>query len=94
MTIPVGTPLPLDIHITVMPTYDDNDQYVGNCEINAVPHHITLFRVIGDDWEQDAAPGHHDRLDALQAFEADIATFTPIYVDDKTYLCVITPHSL
>ena len=94
MTIQVDAPLPLDICITRMPEYDDNDQYIGTCTINGVPHHITLFRVIGDDHEQDAAPGHHDRPDALQAFETDIATFTPIYVDDKTYLCVIAPHSL
>jgi len=66
MSVTVGTTLPLEIRITAMPEYDDNDQYVGACRINGVPHHITLFRVVGDDYEQDAAPGHHDHLDALQ----------------------------
>jgi len=51
MTVRVGTPLPLDIRVTELPEYDDNDQYIGACLINGVPHHITLFRVIGDDHE-------------------------------------------
>jgi len=94
MTVRVGTPLPLDIRVTELPEYDDNDQYIGACLINGVPHHITLFRVIGDDHEQDAAPGHHYRLDALQDFEANVVTFMPIHVGDKAYLCVITPQSI
>jgi len=94
MSVPVGTTIPLEIRITQAPEYDDNDQYIGACLINGVPHHITLFRVIGDDWEQDAAPGHHGRLDALQEFEADVRTFLPITIGDKDYLCVITPHSV
>ncbi len=94
MSVPVGTTLPLDIRITLMPEYDDNDQYVGVCLVNGVPHHITLFRVIGDDWDQDAAPGHQYRLDALQAFEADIHSFMPIMIGTREYLCVITPHSM
>ena len=94
MSVTVGTPVALDIHITAMPTYDDNDQYIGRCLINGVPHHITLFRVIGDDHEQDAAPGHHYRLDALQDFEGDVAGFLPIDVGEQAYLCVITPQSV
>ncbi len=42
MSVTVGTTLPLDIRITQMPEYDDNDQYIGACQINGVPHHITL----------------------------------------------------
>ncbi len=91
MTVRIGTPLHLDIRVTELPEYDDNDQYIGRCEINGVPHHITLFRVIGDDHEQDAAPGHHDRLDALQDFEADVVAFMPITISECDYLCVITP---
>ncbi len=94
MSIPVGTPLPLDIRITMMPEYDDNDQYIGACLINGVPHHITLFRIVGDDHDQEAAPGHAYRLDALQEFEADSVSFMPIYADDRAYLCVITPQSI
>jgi len=75
MTIPVGAPLQLDIRITRMPEYDGDDQYIGACTINGVPHHITIFRVIGDAHEQDAAPGHQFRLDALQDFEADVVGF-------------------
>jgi len=93
MSVRVGTPLPLEIRITVMPEYDDNDQYVGACLINGVPHHITLFRVVGDDHEQEAAPGHAYRLDALQDFEDDMVGFLPLYVGDAAYLCVITPQS-
>ncbi len=93
MTVPVGTPLPLEIHITTMPEYD-NDQYIGACLVNGVPHHITLFRVIGDDHEQEAAPGHAYRLDAMHDVEADVVGFMPIDIDDKAYLCVITPQSI
>jgi len=93
MTILVGAPLQLDIRIMRMPEYDDNDQYIGACTINGVPHHITLFRVLGDDHEQDAAPGHQFRLDALQDFEADVVGFMSIDVGEKAYLCVITPQS-
>lgn len=93
MTIPVGTTLSLDIRITTMPEYD-NDQYIGACLVNGVPHHITLFRVIGDDHEQEVAPGHAYRLDAVQGFEADVVGFLPLYVDNKAYLCVITPQSI
>ncbi len=75
MNVQVGAPLPLDIHITRMPEYDDNDQYIGACTINGVPHHITPFRVIEDDHEQDAAPGHQFRLDVLQDFEDDVVGF-------------------
>ncbi len=94
MNVAVGTPLPLDVHITRMPVYDDDDQYVGACTINGVPHHITLFRLLGDDHDQEAAPGHAYRLDALQEFEADVVTFMPIDVGGDAYLCVITPGSL
>jgi len=94
MTIPVGTPLALDVRITQMPEYDDNDQYIGDCTINGVPHHITLFRVIGDDHKQDAARGHHYRFDALRAFEADVEGFLPLDVNGRDYLCVITPQSI
>jgi len=45
MSIPVGTTIPLDISVTQAPEYDDNDQYIGACRINGVPHHITLFGV-------------------------------------------------
>jgi hypothetical protein len=37
MTIRVGTPFQLDIRVTELPEYDDNDQYIGSCEINGVP---------------------------------------------------------
>ncbi len=94
MSVPVGTTIPFDISVTQAPEYDDNDQYIGACLINGVPHHITLFRVMGDDWEQDAAPGHHYRLDALQDFEADVAGFLPLTVGARDYLCVITPQSI
>ncbi len=94
MTVRVGTPLPLDIRVTDLPEYDDNDQYIGRCEINGVPHHITLFRVIGDDHEQDAVPGHQYRLDAVRAFEADVVDFLPLTVGRREYLCVITPHAV
>jgi len=94
MSVMVGTPLPLDIRITVLPTYDDNDQYVGACLINGVPHHITFFRVIGDDWEQEAAAGHEGRMDALRAFEGTWGGFMATSIDGWDYLCVITPHSL
>jgi len=91
MTIRVGTPFHLDIRVTELPEYDDNDQYIGSCEINGVPHHITLFRVIGDDWDQDAGSGHHYRLDALRAFEADIHGFVPITIGTREYLCMVDP---
>ncbi len=94
MSVTVGTTLSLEIRITVMPEYDDNDQYIGACQINGVPHHITLFRVVGDDHEQDAAPGHHYRLDALRDFEADVVGFLPLTVGARDYLCVITPQSI
>ncbi len=94
MSVQGGTRLPLDIRITLMPEYDDNDQYIGACTINGVPHHITLFRVIGDDHEQDAAPGHHYRFDALRAFEADVEGFLPLDVNGRDYLCVMTPQSI
>ena len=94
MSVGVGTPVSLDIRITAMPEYDDNDQYIGTCTINGVPHHITLFRVIGDDHEQDAAPGHHYRLDALRDFEADAGGFLRLSVGKRDYLCVITPQSI
>lgn len=94
MSVGVGTPVSLDIRITTMPEYDDNDQYIGGCLINGVQHHITLLRVIGDDHEQEAAPGHHYRFDALQDFEDDVVGFLSIDVNDKAYLCVITPQSI
>jgi hypothetical protein len=94
MSVGVGTPVSLDIRITTMPEYDDNDQYIGGCLINGVPHHITLFPVVGENGEQDAAPGHHDRFDALQDFEADVVGFLPLTIDDTAYLCVITPQSM
>ncbi len=94
MSVPIGTALPLEFRITVMPEYDDNDQYIGSCEVNGVLHHITLFRVLGDDDEQEAGPGHTYRLDALQDFEDDTVGFMPIYVDDKAYLYVVTPQAL
>ncbi len=94
MTIPIGTPLPLNIQITLLPEYDDNDQYIGACTINGVPHHITLFRVRGDDHAQEAGPGHHYRLDALRDFEADGAGFLPLDVNGRDYLCVMTPQSI
>jgi len=50
--------------------------------------------VLGDDDEQEAGPGHTYRLDALQDFEDDTVGFMPIYVDDKAYLCVVTPQAL
>jgi len=93
MTVAVGTTIHMDICVTRPPTYDD-DQYIGVCLINGVPHHITLFPVVGGDGEQDAAPGHHDRFDALQDFEADVVSFMPLTVGDKAYLCVITPQSI
>lgn len=94
MTVAVGTTIHLDIRITRQPAYDDDDQYIGACLINGVPHHITLFPVVGDDHKQDAVPGHHDRLDALRDFEADVVGFMPLTADDKAYLCVITPQSI
>ncbi len=94
MSVMVGTPLPLDIHITVPPTYDDNDQYIGQCSINGVPHHITVFRVVGEDHAQEAAADHESRVDALRAFEGTWGGFMAITIDGGDYLCVITPHSL
>jgi len=94
MSVMVGTTAPLDIRITLMPDYDDNDQYVGACLINGVPHHITLFRVVGEDHEQEAAAGHEPRMDALRAFEGTWGSFVALAVDGQDYLCVITPHSL
>jgi len=55
---------------------------------------VPLFRVVGDDHEQDAAPGHHYRLDALRDFEADVVGFLPLTVGARDYLCVITPQSI
>jgi hypothetical protein len=43
--------------------------------------------VIGDDWDQDAGSGHHYRLDALRAFEADIHGFVPITIGTRESVC-------
>jgi len=94
MSVTVGTTLPLDIRITQMPDYDDNDQYIGQCSVNGAPHHITLFRVVGEDHEQEAAVSHEARMDALRAFEWTWGSFVALDVDGRDYLCVITPHSL
>ncbi len=94
MSVTVGTALPLDIRITQMPDYDDNDQYIGQCSVNGVPHHITVFRVVGEDHAQEAATGNDSRMDALRAFEGTWGGFMAITIDGRDYLCVITPHSL
>jgi hypothetical protein len=77
-----------------VPDYDDNDQYIGQCSVNGVPHHITVFRVVGEDHAQEAATGHESRMDALRAFEGTWGGFMAITIDGRGYLCVITPHSL
>ena len=84
----------LTIEITWQPEWDDNDQYIGKCDINGVPHYVTLFQVVGDDHEQDAALGRHYHLDALRGFEADVMSFLPPIVGERDYLCVITQQSV